>query len=101
MLLRKLLYCAMAFGLLFVVACGGSKEDEGSSTPAPAAAPAASSGNAYDAAKSTASVGGKITFDGAKPNLVKIAMNADPVCTKAHTDPVMDQSVIVNDNGTL
>ena len=44
---------------------------------------------------------GKLTFDGAKPNLVKIQMTADPVCNKAHTAAVLDQSVVVNDDGTL
>ncbi|MCI0447052.1 hypothetical protein L0152_28085, partial [bacterium] len=97
MYLRKLSYCAMLLALLFVVACGGGKEE--SSTTTPSAAP--SGGNAYDPAKSTASVTGKAKFEGAKPNLVKLQMSADAVCMKAHTTPVLDQSVIVNDDGTL
>lgn len=100
MLLRRIWYCALAIGLLFVIACGGGNEPSTSpSTSAPK--PAAPSANAYDPSKATASIGGKITFDGAKPNLVKLQMSADPVCMKAHTEPVMDQSIIVNDNGTL
>jgi hypothetical protein len=98
--LRKLAYCALLLALTFVIACGGgSKEQTTTTTPAPTAAPAAS--NAYDPSKATASVSGSITFEGAKPNLVKLQMNADPVCMKAHTTAVMDQSVAVNDNGTL
>ena len=97
---RKIWYCALAVCLLYVIACGGGKE-EGTATPPPAAKPAAPAANAYDPAKATASVSGKITFEGAKPNLVKLQMNADPVCMKAHTEPVLDQSIIVNDNGTL
>jgi hypothetical protein len=100
MQLRRLSYFALAIGLLFVIACGGGKEE--STTTAPAAGPKpAASANAYDPAKATASVTGKITFEGDKPNLVKLQMSADAVCMKAHKDPVMDQSVVINDNGTL
>ncbi|HEY7161672.1 MAG TPA: carboxypeptidase regulatory-like domain-containing protein [Acidobacteriota bacterium] len=101
MYLRKLSYCAMLLALLFVVACGGSKEESSSSTSTPAKPAAPSGGNAYDPAKSTASITGKAKFEGAKPNLVKLQMSADAVCMKAHSTPVMDQSVIINDDGTL
>jgi hypothetical protein len=95
--LRKLSYCALLLAIVLVVACGGSKEE--TSTPSKPAAP--TGGNAYDASKATGSITGKLTFDGAKPNLVKIQMTADPVCNKAHTEAVLDQSVVVNDDGTL
>lgn len=94
--LQKLSYCVLLLALVFVVACGGGKEESTTTTPAkPAGA------NAYDPAKATGSITGKIKFDGAKPNLVKIQMSADAVCMKAHTTPVVDQSVVVNDDGTL
>src|SRR5262245_46494742 len=100
MYLRKLSYCVLLLALTFVIACGGGKEESTTTTPAkPSAAP--TGGNAYDPAKSTASITGKAKFDGAKPNLVKLQMSADAVCMKAHTTPVMDQSIIINDDGTL
>ena len=97
--LRKLSYCALLLALSFVIACGGGSKEESTSTPAKPAAPTGA--NAYDASKATASIAGKVTFDGAKPNLVKIQMTADPVCNKAHTQAVLDQSVVVNADGTL
>jgi hypothetical protein len=97
--LRKLSYCALLLALSLVIACGGGSKEETSSTPSKPAAP--TGGNAYDASKSTGSITGKITFDGAKPNLVKLQMTADPVCNKAHTQAVLDQSVVINDDGTL
>lgn len=46
-------------------------------------------------------INGKVTFDGAAPKMPRIRMNADPVCLKAHKEPVTGEEVIVNANGTL
>jgi plastocyanin len=101
MRLRKLSYCALTVLLLTVIACGGKKEEGTEGGPAPQPGAPAGGGNVYDASKSTASITGKVSFEGAKPNLAKLQMNADPVCMKAHTSPVFEQTVEVNDNGTL
>ncbi|MFQ5718873.1 MAG: carboxypeptidase regulatory-like domain-containing protein [Acidobacteriota bacterium] len=91
--------------LLFAAACGGGD----SSTPTPAPAPAPGAGTAPAAEKSPAAgtatgngeIKGSIAFEGEAPKRKKISMGADPICQAAHTEPVFDDSVIVNDNGTL
>jgi plastocyanin len=100
MALRKFCYCAMFLSLLFVFACGGGKE-ESAPTPAASAPSAPAGGNAFDASKATATVSGKITLDGAKPNLATLQMSADPYCKTQHTTPVQEQTVEVNADGTL
>jgi Polysaccharide lyase family 4, domain II len=104
MQLRKLCYCAMMFALLLALACGGKKEESSDETAAPKAAPTAAApagGNQYDPSKATASISGKITFEGTKPTLAKIQMSADAYCASVHKTPVFEQSVEVNDNNTL
>ncbi len=46
-------------------------------------------------------VAGKVSFDGAAPKANRLNMNADPVCMKAHKNPVFSEEVVVNKNGTL
>jgi plastocyanin len=46
-------------------------------------------------------VTGKISFEGAAPKAARLNMNADPVCMKAHKDPMFSEEVVVNKNGTL
>jgi plastocyanin len=46
-------------------------------------------------------VTGKISFEGSAPKAAKLMMNADPVCMRAHKEPVFGEEVVVNKNGTL
>ena len=46
-------------------------------------------------------VTGKVAFQGVKPKLATIKMDADPVCAELHTNPVSVEDGAVNDNGTL
>lgn len=48
-----------------------------------------------------ADITGKVAFDGTAPKGQRLRMNADPVCMKAHKDPVVSEDVVVNGNGTL
>ncbi len=48
-----------------------------------------------------AAVTGKINFTGTAPQMEKISMNADPVCASLHSEPVIEETVVVNSNGTL
>jgi hypothetical protein len=86
----------LAFG--FLIACGGKEE----STEPTAAAPSASTapaGNAYDPAKSTAAINGKVSFEGAKPAQGKLPMT--PECTQAHGGAGFDEAMTVNDTNML
>jgi plastocyanin len=46
-------------------------------------------------------VTGKVTFEGTAPKAAKLQMSADPVCMRAHKEPVLGEEVVVNKNGTL
>ena len=46
-------------------------------------------------------VTGKVLFAGTPPKMARVNMAADPICMKAHKDPVFSEEVEVNKNGTL
>ena len=82
--------------LPLAVACGGggeaTKPESAAPAPqAPAAAPAASSGSA--------SVAGKISFDGTAPGAEKVKLSADPKCVAMHKDGLQRQPIKVKDGG--
>ena len=53
-------------------------------------------------AADSASVSGKITFEGTAPKAKKIKTDADPKCAEMHADdPLKSEEVVVNENGTL
>src|ERR1039457_2216094 len=53
-------------------------------------------------AADSASVSGKITFDGKAPKQKKIPTDADPKCAEMHADsPLLTEDVVVNADGTL
>jgi hypothetical protein len=75
-------------------------------TPAPekkAQAPvAAAPGAPADALAANVSIVGKVTFAGPAPKVEELKALANVVqCTKLHPDPPTDETVIVNENGTL
>lgn len=50
----------------------------------------------------SASISGKITFEGTPPKRKKITTDADPKCAEMHADsPLLSEEVVVNPNGTL
>src|SRR6267154_1682742 len=53
-------------------------------------------------AADSASISGKITFDGTAPKAKKIKTDADPKCAEMHADsPLTGEEVVVNADGTL
>ena len=53
-------------------------------------------------AADSASISGKVAFEGTAPKPKKIKTDADPQCAAMHADkPLMTSDVIVNGNGTL
>lgn len=53
-------------------------------------------------AADTASISGKVSFEGAPPKVKKINTDADPKCAEMHADsPLTTEEVVVNPNGTL
>lgn len=51
--------------------------------------------------QSTASVRGKVKFEGSAPKAAPINMAADPSCAKQHPSPVLNQEVLSEANGDL
>jgi hypothetical protein len=50
----------------------------------------------------SASISGKITFEGSPPKRKKINTDADPKCAEMHADsPLLSEEVVVNPDGTL
>jgi plastocyanin len=92
--LRNCLIVTGLATLLFVAGCGKSGEEA-----AKAPASGSSSGLKPDFSGG-ATIAGKVTFTGAKPELRLIDMSANPACQKVHPGPVASEEVIVN-NGSL
>lgn len=45
---------------------------------------------------------GTVKFDGEKPTMKRLRMDADPKCAEMHEDePPVSEEVVINDNGTL
>ena len=101
MLMRKVSYCVLLFVLALLVACGGGKKEESEeTTPAPSAsAPAAGGGNTFDASKATATITGKIIYDGPKPTPAKLPYT--PECIQAHGSAGMEENLIVSADNHL
>ena len=99
-MMRTKLFGFSALMLTVMLAgCGGgtpAPPAEQAAAPAPAAAPSAP----IDPA-TAATITGKVSFEGAKPTMARIRMDAVPACTEASKEPVYSQEVVVNDNGTL
>jgi hypothetical protein len=94
--MRKLFCTAIpcAFALV-LLNCGGTKTEvatgnAGASLP-PAKVDPATAGV----------ITGKVNFTGEKPVRRPISMDATPACARIHSEPVLTEDVIVNDNGTL
>jgi plastocyanin len=105
---RALTLFLAAAALLPLLYCGGQKDEDalmedaapatGTAAPAtgaPAAAPAAAP------ATGGATLTGKVNFEGAKPAMPALKMDADAYCKAEHKEPVYDQEVVVNPNNTL
>jgi hypothetical protein len=65
------------------------------------AAKAGNPSNSTDAATGTATVKGKIKYEGKLSKPASISMVADPSCSKQHTSPVANQDVIADADGEL
>lgn len=52
-------------------------------------------------AAAASNVTGKVSFTGTAPEPQKVDMGADPTCASLHSEPVFDESVLKNADGTL
>lgn len=93
---KRIFWLAALATILLLPGCGTKKESE---APGETTAPA-QQGIPIDQA-TVGEITGKVSFEGAKPKLAIIHMDADPVCVAKHSEPVHVQDGEVNDNGTL
>lgn len=95
MTLFKSLALVALGSVLLLSACGGGSEAPQQDTAAPAAetAPAAA------AATGTASISGRISFEGTPPAADKVKLSADPKCAAVHPDGLERSAVKVKDGG--
>ncbi len=56
---------------------------------------------AFSATAQAAALNGKAVFEGTAPVVEKMKADADPTCKMVHPDGLMNDSIIVNSNGTL
>ena len=52
-------------------------------------------------AEDSTKIMGQVQYDGKAPRAKKLNMNADPICGKAHTGPVFNESFKVNDDNYM
>ncbi|HET7294340.1 MAG TPA: carboxypeptidase regulatory-like domain-containing protein, partial [Vicinamibacteria bacterium] len=81
---------------LVAVACGGSQPTAPPPTQAPAA-PASTA--AAPASAGSATLSGKVTFEGTAPAAEKVKLTADPKCAAMHKDGLERQTIKVTDGG--
>jgi hypothetical protein len=97
MMIRKAIAVTGLCALPFVVSCGGG---EAPKSEAPAAPPKSEAAPVAAAASSgTASITGKVSFEGPAPAAEKVKLNADPKCAEMHKDGLEKQLIHVKDGG--
>ena len=85
----KLLYCAVLLAVVLLIV--QQRASDIAAAPAP--------DNVYDPAKATASVTGKVMFEGTRPSPVMLPMT--PECVNAHNGPGFDEIITVSENNAI
>ncbi|HEY6552608.1 MAG TPA: carboxypeptidase regulatory-like domain-containing protein [Vicinamibacteria bacterium] len=94
MIMRKAIAVTGLCALPFVISCGGGeapKSEAPAAPPTTAAAPAEPAG--------TASIAGKVSFEGTVTPGEKVKLNADPKCAEMHKGGMERQPIKVVDGG--
>src|SRR5215472_15390187 len=94
---RTLLLCLSLLVLTLAAKCGGGTPTEPTGPGGPGAP--TSAGPAVDTSKNTATVSGKISFEGTPPANDKIQMSSDPYCQMHAADYPTAETVKVSDGG--
>jgi len=93
LLITMRLFVAAIAAIFLFSACGGGSSSD---TPAATSEPAAT---ADTTPLGSASISGAVSFTGTAPDRNSIRLNRE--CNALHENPVLNESVVVNDNGTL
>ena len=97
MSIRKPVALLAASSLALLAACGGSEAPK--TETAPAEAPRAAAPAAPAAGSGTASIKGKISFEGTVPPADKVKVTADPKCAAMHPNGLEKAAIQVKDGG--
>jgi hypothetical protein len=92
------LWVIVVSSLLILSAACARKEEPSAKTEPATTSPLAA--NLFDPAKGSATVSGKVLFEGTAPPAAQIRLSADPVCVSLHKDPLYSEELQVN-NGNL
>ena len=90
--------------ILLMIGCGGGEDPKVSSDPVaddPVEEMDESAKGAKPAAAATATIKGAVEFEGKAPRRRKLDMGAEPFCESHKDKNLRDESVVVNDDGTL
>ena len=93
---RVSFFCAVLLAASLVAACGGGGSTDG---PPPPAGGGAAAGSTFDMSKATATVAGKISFEGTPPPNEKVQMSSDPYCQQHAAEYPTVETVKVSDGG--
>jgi len=91
--MRSKLFFILSVGLILIAGLD--------TVAAKAAAGAANAASARPDAASTASVAGRVKFQGQLPQPAKLSMSADPSCAKLHSGPMVTQDFVTGADNTL
>src|SRR5262245_30470016 len=94
---RTLFFCALILLAGLVTACGGGGSNE--PPPPPEGGATGGGAGAAPAANATATVTGKISFEGTPPPNDKVQMSSDPFCQQHAADYPTVETVKVSDGG--
>lgn len=95
---RWVFLCATLVVLALAAGCGGGDTTR-DIPPPPEGGAAAGGGGGFDMSKATATVSGKISFEGTPPPNDKIQMSSDPYCAQNAAKNPMTETVKVSDGG--
>jgi hypothetical protein len=96
---RVLFFSTLLLLASLVAACGGGGSNEPTAPPAPAGGGAAPAGGGAPAPNATATVTGKISFEGTPPPNDKVQMSSDPYCQQHAADYPTVETVKVSEGG--
>ena len=96
----KALWWVGVLSLTLAMGCGGQKQEtEGQAT---SKKPATTAQTAVIDEATAATVTGRVLFEGTAPKMQLIDVSSEATChTRAESEPVYTQNVVVNSNGTL
>lgn len=96
-MMKKIMIASAVMAALLLASCGGGGESSGEAASAPKAEKKAPA-KGTDISGYSGTITGTVSYKGAAPKVRPVRMDAE--CGAFHSDPVMNESDVVNENGT-